>query len=426
MQERNANFSIDLLAATPLACPNVSEDIAARQSSFTSVLTSAGSHFTTLARFFAQVRNMTEKKLRIGVVGCGNISMAYMRNAPLFRGVEIIACADVNSDAAAGRAAQFSLRAMDVGALMADPGIDLVLNLTIPSAHYDISMQALSAGKHVFTEKPLAVTAEAGHRLVDMAASRGLGAAGRLARRMIEEGAIGAPVTGTAFMMGRGMEHWHPDPGFYYQAGAGPVMDMGPYYLTMMVNLMGPVRRVQAVASSGQQERLITADGPKKGTRFKVGTPTSVMSLLEFECGATVTFGASWDVFRHSNHPIELHGTRGSLRLPDPDTFGGIVAHSDGGSAWAETDTAGLPYGAPNWPVDLPDRANYRMLGLADLARAVIEVRPPRASGGLALHVLEVMEAILRAGETGTAQLIAGTSPQPQELHEDEATGLMA
>ena len=379
---------------------------------------------------------MTQTKLRIGIVGCGNISMAYLRNALLFGRVEITACADINADAAARRAAEFGLRAMDVDTLMADPDIDLVLNLTVPATHFDISMQALSAGKHVFTEKPLAVTAEAGRRLVTTAISRGLalgsapdtflGAAGRQARRLMEAGAIGTPVTGTAFMMGRGMEHWHPDPGFYYQTGAGPVMDMGPYYLTMMVNLMGPVRRVQAVATSGQSERLITADGPKSGTQFKVGTPTSVLSLLEFDCGATVTFGASWDVFRHSNHPIELHGTKGSLRLPDPDTFGGVVAFSDHGGAWDETDTSTLPYGAANWPVDAPDRANYRMLGLADLARAVIEGRPPRASGDLALHVLEVMEAILRAGMIGTAQVIPGTIVQPKELREDEAKSLLA
>jgi len=373
--------------------------------------------------------------LRIGIVGCGNISLAYLRNAPMFEGVAITACADINPDAAARRAAQFGLRAMEVDALIADPAVDLVLNLTIPAAHFDVSMRALSAGKHVFTEKPLAVDAEAGRTLVTAAASRGLalgsapdtflGAAGRLARRLMQEGRIGTPVTGTAFMFGRGMEHWHPDPSFYYQAGAGPVMDMGPYYLTMMVNLLGPVRRVQAVASSGQAERLITAEGPKRGTRFKVGTPTSVLALLEFARGTTVTFGASWDVFRHSNHPIELHGTEGSLRLPDPDNFGGVVAVSDGDDAWQETDTSTLPYGAANWPVDAPDRANYRMLGLADLARAVLEGRPPRASGDLALHVLEVMEAMLRAGETGTAQAVTGTVAPPSELDEDEARSLL-
>ncbi|WP_110808190.1 MULTISPECIES: Gfo/Idh/MocA family protein [unclassified Rhizobium] len=382
---------------------------------------------------------MTEtlrQPLRIGIVGCGNISMAYLRNAPLFRGVDIVACADVNPQAAEQRAAQFGLRASSVDALMAAADVDLVLNLTIPAAHFDISMQALEAQKHVFTEKPLAVTAELGRRLVSEAAARGLligsapdtflGAAGRYARRLMESGAIGKPVTGTAFMMGRGMEHWHPDPGFYYQPGAGPVMDMGPYYLTMLVNLMGPVRRVQAVATSGQKDRLITADGPKKGTRFSVATPTSVLSLLEFESGATITFGASWDVFRHSNHPIELHGTEGSLRLPDPDTFGGTVALSERGDDWKTTDTATLPYGAVNWPVDAPDRANYRMLGLADLARAIEEKRPPRASGDLALHVLEIMEGILQAGETGVAQAIGGGVDQPSELREDEARSLLA
>ncbi|MBA8830551.1 Gfo/Idh/MocA family protein (plasmid) [Rhizobium leguminosarum] len=375
-------------------------------------------------------------KLRIGVVGCGNISLAYMRNAPLFRDVEIIACADLNADAAKRRAAEFDLRAADVDSLIDDKNIDLILNLTIPAAHFDVSMRALSAGKHVFTEKPLGVTAAEGRRLVDAAAGKGLmlgsapdtflGAAGRHARRQMEGGAIGKLVTGTAFMMGRGMEHWHPDPSFYYQAGAGPVMDMGPYYLTMMVNLMGPIRRVQAVATSGQEERLITAEGPKRGTTFRVGTPTSVLSLLEFDCGATVTFGSSWDVFRHSNHPIELHGTEGSLRLPDPDNFGGSVALSSRGAPWQETDTSGELFGAVNWPIAAPDRANYRMLGLADLARAIIEGRAPRASGDLALHVLEVMEAILRAGETGIAQTIAGIVAQPKELREDEARSLLA
>ncbi|MGO7581898.1 Gfo/Idh/MocA family protein [Rhizobium ruizarguesonis] len=375
-------------------------------------------------------------KLRIGVVGCGNISLAYMRNAPLFRGVEIIACADLNADAAKRRAAEFNLRAADVDSLIDDKNIDLILNLTIPAAHFDVSMRALSAGKHVFTEKPLGVTAAEGRRLVDAAAVKGLmlgsapdtflGAAGRHARRQMEAGAIGKPVTGTAFMMGRGMEHWHPDPSFYYQAGAGPVMDMGPYYLTMMVNLMGPIRRVQAVATSGQEERLITAEGPKQGTTFKVGTPTSVLSLLEFDCGATVTFGSSWDVFRHSNHPIELHGTEGSLRLPDPDNFGGSVALSSRGAPWQGTDTSGELFGAVNWPIAAPDRANYRMLGLADLARAIIEGRAPRTSGDLALHVLEVMEAILRAGEIGVAQTIPGIVAQPKELREDEARSLLA
>jgi len=328
------------------------------------------------------------------------------------------------------------VRAMPVTALMANPEIDLILNLTIPAAHFDISMQALAAGKHVFTEKPLAVTAEAGRDLVAKAAAHGLaigsapdtflGAAGRQARRLMDAGAIGTPVTGTAFMLGRGMEHWHPDPAFYYQPGAGPVMDMGPYYLTMLVHLLGPVHRVQALATSGQAERTITAEGPKQGTRFAVGTPTTVLSLLQFKGRAAVVFGASWDVFRHSNAPIELHGTEGSLRLPDPDTFGGVISLSRRGGDWADLDTTKQVFGAVNWPIAAPDRANYRMLGLADLARGVREGRAARASGALALHVLEVMEAVLRAGETGSAQDISGSVAQPADLGEDEARSLLA
>ncbi|TGT86039.1 MULTISPECIES: Gfo/Idh/MocA family oxidoreductase [unclassified Mesorhizobium] len=378
----------------------------------------------------------SQAKLGIGVVGCGNISMTYLRNAALFGGVELRACADISADMAALRAKEYGIRALGVDALLADPEIDLVLNLTIPAAHFDISISALSAGKHVFTEKPLATSANDGRRLVAEAAKRGvllgsapdtfLGAAGRRARRLMDEGAIGRPVSGTAFMMGRGMEHWHPNPQFYYQPGGGPVFDMGPYYLTMLVNLLGPVARVMAMATKGQEERLISAEGPFKNTTFKVGTPTNVLSLLEFRSGATVTFGASWDVFRHSNHPIELHGTEGSLRLPDPDTFGGTVSLSERGAEWKDFASEGELYGARNWPYAAPDRANYRMLGVADLARSLQTGAAPRASGNLALHVLEIMEAILRSGETKSSVAIAGDVVQPALLGEDEARGLLA
>jgi predicted dehydrogenase len=201
---------------------------------------------------------------------------------------------------------------------------------------------------------------------------------------------------------------------------------MGPYYLTMLVNLLGPVKSVMAMASKGQEERLITADGPFKDTRFKVGTPTNVLSLLEFKSGATVNFGASWDVFRHSNHPIELHGTEGSLRLPDPDTFGGTVSLSERGADWRHFESEGELYGARNWPYGAPDRANYRMLGVADLASAIKSGRSPRASGVLALHVLEIMEATLESGESRSAVAIESAATQPPLLGEDEARSLLA
>ena len=346
------------------------------------------------------------------------------------------ACADINYAMAVQRAEQFHLKAMDVDDLIAAPDIDLVLNLTIPAAHFDVSMRAIEAGKHVFTEKPLAATVAQGCQLVARTAERGLaigsapdtflGPAGQLARHLLDVDTIGKPIIGTAFMLGHGMEHWHPDPAFYFQPGGGPVMDMGPYYLTMLVNLVGSVRRVQAVATSGQSERLLTAEGPRKGTTIKVGTPTSLLSLIEFSCGLQLTFGASWDVYRHSNQPIELHGTKGSLRLPDPDTFGGVVSVSDHGAEWQDTDTADRLFGALNWPVKVPDRANYRMVGLADLAASLVEGRRPRASGDVALHVLKVMEAILVAARTGVAQAIVGEVDRAEPLTEEQARKLLA
>eukprot|EP01037_Dinobryon_pediforme_P026114 gene26114-28523_t len=181
-----------------------------------------------------------------------------------------------------------------------------------------------------------------------------------------------------------------------------------------------------AMATKGQDERLITAAGPFQNTTFKVGTPTNVLSLLEFQSGTTVTFGASWDVFRHSNHPIELHGTEGSLRLPDPDTFGGTVSLSDRGADWRDFETEADLYGAKNWPFAAPDRANYRMLGVADLVRALREGRAPRASGDIALHVLKIMEAILQSGESRTSVDIDGGVTQPPLLGEDEARSFLA
>lgn len=379
---------------------------------------------------------MTLPSLGIGVVGAGNISMTYTRNARLFRGVRLVACADLSPEAAARRAGEHGVRAMTVDALLADPEVDLVLNLTIPAAHVAVTESALSAGKHVFTEKPLATTAADGRRLVAAARERGLalgsapdtflGAAGRRARQLVDAGAIGKPVAGTAFMLGHGMEHWHPNPQFYYQPGGGPLFDMGPYYLTMLVNLLGPVARVQASATRGQAERRITAPGPFEGTTFPVGTPTTILSLLEFASGAVLSFGTSWDVFRHSLPPAELHGTEGSLRLPDPDTFGGIVSLSTGGAAWQDHDCAEDLFGAANWPFDAPDRANYRMLGVADLVAALREGRAPRASGDLALHVLEVMEAIMTASETRSAVEVPGSVSRPLLLTEEEARGLLA
>lgn len=376
------------------------------------------------------------KKTRIGVVGCGNISMTYMRNAALFNNIELTACADIVPEAAARRAAEYGIRALAVDELLASDEVDLVLNLTIPTEHHPVTRAALSAGKHVFTEKPLAVSAALGRELVDLARSKGLalgsapdtyfGAAGRRARSLIASGKVGPVIGGTAFMMGHGMEHWHPAPAFYYQQGGGPVLDMGPYYISMLLSLLGPARRVMAMASIGNETRTITADGPNKGGSFAVNTETTAMAVVQFASNAIVSVGFSWDVWSHGHPFIELYGRNGSLRLPDPDTYGGDVQFADGGGEWQTFRSEGSVLGAINWPYDAPRIANYRTTAIAEMAAAIEAGRAPRASGENALHALEILEAILTSGRTGQPVDITTGYTQMQPLEDKEITALLA
>lgn len=351
-------------------------------------------------------------KMRIGVIGCGNISMTYMRNAALFNNIELTACADIIPETAARRAAEYGITAMTAEKLLASPDVDIVLNLTVPTEHYPVTKAALEAGKHVFTEKPLAVSTELGSKLVTLAAEKGLalasapdtffGAAGRKARNLIGDGSLGPIIGGTAYMMGHGMEHWHPAPSFYYQEGAGPILDMGPYYISMLLSLLGPATQVFAMSSIGNENRIITADGPNKGTSFRVSTETTAMAVIRFASGAIVNLGISWDVWAQGHPYIELYGRDGSLRLPDPDTYGGDVLYSDRGGEWQTFKSEDSLLGAINWPYDAPRIANYRTTAVAEMADAIVNGRKPRAAGSNALHVLEILEAILISGRTNT------------------------
>ncbi|WP_207482736.1 Gfo/Idh/MocA family protein [Arenibaculum pallidiluteum] len=377
--------------------------------------------------------------VNVGVVGCGNISGIYFQNIAAYRGLRLAACADLRHEAARAQAERYGIDAMPVEDLLARADIDLVVNLTVPGAHFGVSMAALRAGKHVFSEKPLTVDVEQGRALVDEAEARGLrlgcapdtflGAGGRLARRLVDEGAVGRILSGTAFLMSHGMEHWHPDPEFFFKPGGGPILDMAPYYLGTLVNLIGPVRRVSAMAGIGFPERVVTADSPRRGHRITVETPTTVMALLEFASGAQVTFCMSWDVWKHGHPPIELYGTEGSMRVPDPNFFGGAVELTERGGDWRTMDAGGLPLGVPNWrspawPAEAPSRANYRALGLADLASAVLHGTPHRSTGRLALHVLEVMHAILESAAGGQPVAIATAPERPAALEDAEAAKL--
>ncbi|MBI1773890.1 MAG: Gfo/Idh/MocA family oxidoreductase [Proteobacteria bacterium] len=372
--------------------------------------------------------------LNLGIIGCGFISTRYLRNAPLFKGVAVRAIGDLKAEVATAQGRTFGVEAVPVDKLLARADIDVVVNLTVPNAHYQVSVAALGAGKHVFSEKPLAVDlahgkslnreAERVKRLLGVAPDTILGPGHRLARKLVDEGRIGRVVAGTAFVMSRGMEHWHPDPTFFFKPGGGPVLDVGPYYITALVNLIGPVRRVVAMTGSGLAERLVTAEGPMKGQSIRVETPTTAFAVLEFAQGALVTLNLSWDVFKHGHRPIELHGTEGSLRAPDPNFFGGQVEYTIGRGDWQILDTRSEPLGLPNYPDDNPLYANYRMLGVAELAAAAAAGRQNRASGRLGLHVLDVMQAILAAGATGKPVTIEG-GERPEAMSDEEIRALL-
>ncbi len=374
-------------------------------------------------------------KLGIGIIGCGNISTAYLKLAPLFKGLEVRAVADINMEAATARAAEFNVKAQSVDDLLANPALDIVINLTIPDAHYPITKRILEAGKHAYSEKPLVLTLEQGTTLRDLAKAKGLsvgcapdtflGGAHQQARAILDEGTIGEITTGNAAIQAHGPESWHPSPEFFYQPGAGPVMDMGPYYIATLINLLGPVKRVGALTSSAEPERTI-GSGPRQGQKIKVNTPSNIQALLEFHSGATISFSASWDVWHHKRNHFELYGTKGTLYVPDPNFFGGTVEVAlAGGEAQVQTPWD-HPFGVINQNHNGRDLANYRTAGLADMAQAHMEGRDHRCSLERTLHGVDVMTSILKSGETGQFITLTTTCTRPAALGIAEARALLA
>ncbi|HLZ10715.1 MAG TPA: Gfo/Idh/MocA family oxidoreductase, partial [Chloroflexota bacterium] len=332
---------------------------------------------------------MTQDPIRVGVIGCGTISKIYLENAPKFGILQVVACADLLLERAEARATEFAIpRAYSVDKLLADPDVDLVINLTIPAAHAEVATAAIAAAKSVYNEKPLAVDRvravamlrEAGKRRVRVgcAPDTFLGGGLQTCRKLVDDGAIGMPVAATAFMLSHGHESWHPDPTFYYQPGGGPMFDMGPYYLTALVSLIGPVRRVFGSTRVTFSERTITSQ-PKAGTKITVNTPTHIAGILDFANGAIGTIVTTFDVWPTDLPRIEIYGTEGSLSVPDPNTFGGPVRlRRPGAREWEDV------------PLTHGNVVNSRGIGPADLALAIRSNRPHRASGELAFHVLDV------------------------------------
>lgn len=361
---------------------------------------------------------------KIGIIGCGHISGAYFQGGKIFDILEVAACADLDLARAQAKAAEHGVpKACTPDELLADPDINIVVNLTIPNAHYSVCKAALEAGKHVYVEKPLSITRAEGQELVTLAAAKSLrlggapdtfmGAGMQTCRQLIDEGAIGEPVGLTAFMLGRGHESWHPDPEFYYKAGGGPMFDMGPYYLTALVSLLGPIRRVTGATRVSFPTRTITSKA-KHGTEIVVDVPTHIAGIMDFAQGAIGTLVTSFDVAAHALPNIEIYGAEGSLSVPDPNGFGGHVRiKKRGGAEWEEV------------AITRPYAGNSRGIGVADMAYAVQSGRAHRASGDLAFHVLDAMHGFHDASDNGAHHVMQSTVERPAALPEGLMPGTL-
>ncbi|HWV00672.1 MAG TPA: Gfo/Idh/MocA family oxidoreductase [Devosia sp.] len=372
----------------------------------------------------------------VGIMGAGNISQAYLRLAPLFRNLEVRAIADILPEAARKRADEYKVKAQTPDELLKNSELDVIVNLTVPAVHYKVTSDILSAGKHAYSEKPFVLSVDEGKAIRKMANERKLkvgsapdtflGGAHQQARSIIDSGKIGRIASGTMHVLSRGMEHWHPNPDFFFQPGGGPILDLGPYYITDLISLIGPIKRVTAFTGMARTEREVTAEGPFKGTFIKVGTPTTIHAVLEFHNGAIITLGASWDVQSHGHHNIELYGTEGSVFVPDPNFFNGDVTVAGTTGAREKVVPWDHPFGVANQNLDTPTpRANYRNAGLADMMDAFETGRHARCDIDTALHAVDVMTSILKAGETGQVMTLSTTCERPAALPPDEARALL-
>ncbi len=361
------------------------------------------------------------QKIKVGIIGCGNILGQYVEGCRSFEILEVAACADIIDEKAQSAAKTYDIpKAYSVNDLLEDPAINLVLNLTVPNAHVDVNLAAIGAGKHVYSEKPLATNRADGQRIlaaarehdrrVGCAPDTFLGGGLQTCRKLIDDGWIGEPVGATAFMMSAGPESWHPNPGFFYQPGAGPLFDMGPYYLTALIQLLGPVRRLAGVTRISFPERIATSQA-LYGTRLLVTVPTHSTALLEFANGPIGVLITSFDIKASELPRIEIYGSKGSLSVPDPNIFGGPVR--------------GRQAGEEQW-VQLPlthSAAVGRGIGVADMAYGLRSGRAHRASGELAYHVLDIMEAIEESSQTGKHIEIGSRPERPAPLPLGLTTG---
>lgn len=350
----------------------------------------------------------------IGIIGTGAIAPAYMKGLAVFpEQVKVVACADLNFDRATAFAGEYGLEVMSIEGLLAADNIDIIINLTIPLVHAKVSMQILNAGKHVYLEKPLAINLVDGRDVMRLAKEKGLrvgcapdtflGAGGQTARRIIDEGLIGRPVSANAFMMGHGPEPWHPNPFFYYVEGGGPMLDMGPYYLAALINLLGPIDTVAGMTNRAYDNRTAGHEAIR-GQNVPVTVDTHIAGLMRFESGAIGTIITSFDTWRSTLPRIEIHGTGGSISIPDPNTFGGeVLLFTPESGEWKA--------------VEHQHRSDLqRGIGVADMAECIELEKLHRVNGAMALHVLETMIAFGESSAEGQFVTIESKTQRPDAL----------
>ncbi|MFN7016843.1 MAG: Gfo/Idh/MocA family protein [Fimbriimonadales bacterium] len=353
--------------------------------------------------------------MKVGVIGCGNISPVYLRVAQEFPEIEVFAVADMVSERARECARRFNVpHVLGVEELLNHPDIEIVLNLTPPKAHAPINKAALQAGKHIYCEKPFGVDREEAREVLEIAHQKGLyvgcapdtvlGAGIQTCLKLIRDGAIGEPVGACVFMLCPGHERWHPNPEFFYQQGGGPMLDMGPYYITTLITLLGAAKRVAGISRITRPTRLIASE-PKRGQIIRVDTPTHITGAIEFSSGAIATVIMSFDVWAHRLPCIEIYGTEGTLGVPDPNGFGGpVLLRKANDSEWHEVE------------LTHPYAEQYRSLGLAEMICAIQEGRPNRLNRHLAYHALDIMLAFNDSSASGRHIELESTCTPPEPM----------
>ena len=373
------------------------------------------------------------KVFKIGLIGCGHIAETYFRAEKYFNNIKIIKCADINEKASKRCALNFGIKSVTVNDLLKDKEIEIILNLTIPKAHYQISKKALINGKHVYSEKPLAINLNDGKKLLKISKKKKLylgnapdtflGGGIQKSKELVEKNIIGNVKLGNAVFAFPGIQSYHPNPEpWFTKKEGGPVIDMGPYYITALVNLLGPAKKVTGTIIQGQKYRTIGI-GPKKGKKFKVECPTTYLSTITFKNNSIIRLTLSFDVIAHQRNHIELYGEKGSMIVPDPNMFGGSVLTCNKlGDNWKEFKTSKMPLGRINIRTqssranETPTNANYRGVGLSEMAYSIENKRKHLCSGEISLHVLDIITSIMKAARSGKIQYINTFCAKPKKF----------